>query len=102
MSDASNQNEGFRCPDCGIAFSLQWSGEPTVAYCPFCGLNIRGEHIMPTARTLSPLPTVRTLSEADLEAIYQKLAYARSVLTNEDRKAIEAARRAVYRDRDAR
>jgi hypothetical protein len=75
MSDA-NQSVRFQCPNCETPFSIeaQWKKQPYVAFCPFCSYGIFGEHIVPAIVTLAP--KARALSDADIEAIYQRFAAA--------------------------
>jgi hypothetical protein len=78
MSEKMNddQDERFHCEGCGVVFALdrRWRDGTKVSFCPFCGLNMFGEHIVPAIVTLSP--KARALSDADIEAIYQRFMRA--------------------------
>jgi hypothetical protein len=52
MSDA-NQSQWFKCPNCKIEFAIRvrQKSEPFVPYCPFCGMNSFGDHVVATCDT---------------------------------------------------
>jgi ribosomal protein S27E len=77
MNDPNSQNERFRCPDCEVAFSIQWSAMKHVVLCPFCAQDLP--------------PTGRILSDVAIASVYQRLlARLRKVFssTNEVSKEV--------------